>query len=365
VTTSRSRPPLPRAVSLLLLLLACDGARRATSGSTLDPPRSWTAGDWTSLDPLPADTLSITLLATGGAADRLTLGVRDGGGRLLVDPRAPERSLNRVLRGQGLVTALLPAATAALPLPTSLAVTAEKLEGGPDPITVTAWVKRGAMPAVQELPLAVLFVGPAPPGFDVALGELGRIWREAGIEIGEPARLTVDGPAQVAVDPALGSDTPAVGAVLRLSERAPAGTLALVVVQQLTLAGGDLGLWALSGGIPVPPRAGTARSGVVVGAELLGRDPIWGGQVIAHEIGHALGLFHSTERPLAGDAIHDQIDDTPACPAGADADRDATLSATECEAHDAANLMFWATPRGATRLTAGQAAMARRSPLVR
>ena len=49
----------------------------------------------------------------------------------------------------------------------------------------------------------------------------------------------------------------------------------------------------------------------------------------------------------------------------ADRDGDGTLSAGECEGHDAANLMFWATPRGATRLTAGQAAMARRSALVR
>jgi hypothetical protein len=333
----------------------------------LDPPRSWTASrEWTGLD-LPADTVSVTLLATAAPADLLALGVRDPNGRLLIDPGAPESSVNRALRGHGLVTGAIPSSTAAIPLPPTLSLTAAKLEGGGDPIAMTAWVKRaegGAVPAVQELPLAVLFVGPAPPAFDVALGEVGRIWRAAGIEIGEPARLTVDGPAQVAVEPALGSDSPQVGAVLRLSERAPPGALVLVVVQALALSGTDQGLWALSGGIPVPPRSGTGRSGVVVGAELLKGDPIWGGQIIAHEIGHALGLYHTTERPTAG-AIHDQLDDSPACPAEADRDGDGTLSAAECDGHDAANLMFWATPRGATLLTAGQAATARRSALVR
>jgi hypothetical protein len=317
---------------------------------------------------LPADTLSVTLLATAAPADVLSLGVRDPG-RVLVDPTAPEGSLNRVLRGQGLVTGVIPSSTAALPLASSLAITAVKLaSASSEPVTVSAWVKRaeaGRVPAVQELPLAVLFVGPPPPGFDVALGELGRIWRAAGIEVREPVRLQVDGPTRVAVDPALGSDSPAVGAVLRLSEQAPPGTLALVVVQDLGLAGGELGLWALAGGIPVPPRAGTARSGVVVGARLLARDPIWGGQIIAHEIGHALGLYHTTEGPLVNGALHDQIDDTADCPAAADRDGDATLSASECDGHDAANLMFWGTPRGATRLTVGQAAMARRSALVR
>jgi hypothetical protein len=355
------------ATAVLLLLLACDGERRESDGSTLEAPRSWTGAAEESIA-LPADALSVTVLATGAPTDLLSLGVRDPG-RLLVDPTAPEGSLNRVLRGHGLVTGALPSSTAALPLASSLAIGAVKLEDASgQPVTVTTWVKRapgGVVPAVQELPLAVLFVGPPPPGFDVALGELGRIWRAAGIELGEPARLQVEGPAAVAVDPALGSDSPAVGAALRLSERAPPGTLALVVVRDLTLAGGELGLWALAGGIPVPPRGGTGRSGVVVGAQLLARDPIWGGQVIAHEIGHALGLYHTTERPLAGGAIHDQIDDSAECPAAADHDGDAALSAAECDDHDAANLMFWATPRGATRLTSGQAEMARRSALVR
>jgi len=84
-------------------------------------------------------------------------------------------------------------------------------------------------------------------------------------------------------------------------------------------------------------------------------------------MGHALGLYHTTEAALDGAAsVSDQIDDTPACPASADRSPvDQTLSAAECDGHDTANLMFWSAVRGATRLTGGQAAMARRSALAR
>jgi hypothetical protein len=287
----------------------------------------------------------VTLVATSGAGDVLSLGIRDRT-RVLVDAAAPESSPNRLLRGHGLCTAMLPSSTAALPLASNYAVSAVKLgQASADDVAMSVWVKRrpGGVPAVQELPLAVLFVGQAPPRFDVALGQLTSIWREAGVDIREVERRSLAGPNLVTIDPALGSDSPAVGEVLRLSQMSAPGALSLVVVGDLSIAGGD-SLWALSGGVPVPPIAGTARSGVVVSAALVMRDPVWAGQIIAHEVGHALGLYHTSEDPAAG-AIHDQIDDT--------ADGDAT------------NLMFWSTPRGATRLTAGQAELARRSALTR
>jgi hypothetical protein len=371
-TRSRSRPPLRRAASLALLLVSCDGAPRASDGSTLEGARQWeaVAGQATALD-LPADALSVTLMAEGGPTDVLSFEIRQGE-RVLVEALSPESSINRLLRGRGLVVGAIPSSPAALPLASSLAVTAVALPpASAQPISVRAWVKRGLMgpevPAVQELPLTLVLVGTdAPSGLDAALGELARIWRGAGIEVREPGRVRVEGPALVSVDPALGSDSPMVGSALRLSTNAAAGTLALVVVGDLALAGGDLGLWAITGSIPVPPQQGTPRSGVLVSAAFLRRDPTLGGQILAHEVGHALGLYHTTERPLEGGApIHDQLEDTAACPASADRDGDGFLDASECSGHDAANLMFWATARGATRLTPAQGELARRSALVR
>jgi hypothetical protein len=340
---------------LLALALGC--GRPGSSGSSLEGPDSWQAGAEGHALIVPADALSVTLLARGPTGELLALGVRDDAGRVLVDPADPEGSPNRFLRGHGLSVGAIPAGTATLPLAGRYVISA------PAGATVSVWTKRGGpgVPAVQELPLTLVLVGRAGSlgsQLDLALGELGRIWRGAGVEILEPVRVRVEGPAQVAVDPALGSDSPAVAAALSL---APAGALALVVVEDLNV-GGE-GLFALSGAIPVPP-VPTPHSGVLASAALIAHDPLWAGQVIAHEVGHALGLFHTTERPSAGAAIHDLLDDTPACPAAADLDRDGALDARECDGADGGNLMFWATARGATQLTAGQAAMARRSALV-
>jgi hypothetical protein len=248
---------------------------------------------------------------------------------------------------------------------------------------VSAWIKHGpgpdGVPPIQELPLSVLLVGVTVDDYrlDVALAEVRRIWAAAGISVDPPERLRIDGPpvaalVRVEVDPELGSDSPMVAEALRLSARAPAGTLALVLVREVVLAGPGYPIWGLAGGVPVPPAPGTSRSGVVVSADLVDHDPLTAGAVIAHEIGHALGLYHTTESALvtapgtAAQALHDQLDDTPECPPGADRmPADGTLDAAECGSFDAGNLMFWAPGRGATALTPQQGAFARRSPLAR
>jgi hypothetical protein len=366
------------APAVAALAIGCGAERPGSEGSRLDPAATWEAEarlPGVDLDEhmltLPPDALSVTVMAEAGGDVPLSLGLRDPAGRWLVDPRNPEASPNRALRGRGRVVAMFPSASASLPLGPGILVAPARLAGPAARASMSAWVKHGPG-GRQELPLAVLVVGPVvdDAAIDLALGELGRIWRAAGIEVREPTRLRIDGPeaqalARVAVDAALASDSPMVGEALALSARAPADALCLVVVGDVAVAGPGYPIWALSGGIPIPPVNGTPRSGVVVSAVLLQHDPLWAGQVMAHEMGHALGLYHTTEAALDGGLpLGDQIDDTPGCPASADrAPADGMLGAAECDRFDAGNLMFWAAVRGATSLTPGQGALARRSAL--
>jgi hypothetical protein len=100
---------------------------------------------------------------------------------------------------------------------------------------------------------------------------------------------------------------------------------------------------------------------------------------MAHEVGHYLGLFHTTEQcgsnatqcegfsiPIAAFNV-DPIPDTPECPTSFDADRNGQVTADECLAADGLNLMFWtqpSPPQVRDRMTAGQVFVLQRNPLV-
>ncbi len=90
------------------------------------------------------------------------------------------------------------------------------------------------------------------------------------------------------------------------------GGLNIFFVDEILLeSSGGFGIvLGFSGGIPGPIIGGTARSGVAISMkdQISATPP---GFVIAHEIGHHLGLFHTTELPRATSQVHDQISDTP------------------------------------------------------
>jgi len=119
------------------------------------------------------------------------------------------------------------------------------------------------------------------------------------------------------------------------------------------------GVIGISLGIPGPAGLhGTPNSGVVFTSEFFGTDAPDGTDgtdytaiVFAHEIGHYLGLFHTTEQSLDS---FDPVEDTPECRSGFPG---------SCP--DLRNLMFPLAGADHTIVTEGQAAMVRANPLTK
>ena len=71
------------------------------------------------------------------------------------------------------------------------------------------------------------------------------------------------------------------------------------------------------------------------------------GETAAHEMGHQLGLFHTTEKE---GTVFDILSDTPECSSSSqDNDSNGTVTAEECDAFGGDNLMFWTTWSSASR----------------
>ncbi|RVU48848.1 hypothetical protein EA187_05310 [Lujinxingia sediminis] len=101
----------------------------------------------------------------------------------------------------------------------------------------------------------------------------------------------------------------------------------------------DMGILGISCGLPgAPTRPGITRAGAAIALAYLNYSPQIFGETVAHEAGHYLGLFHTTERDGSS---HDPLDDTPQCPSSRDLDGDELVSPEECRNNGADNTMFW------------------------
>ena len=131
---------------------------------------------------------------------------------------------------------------------------------------------------------------------------------------------------------------------------------------------GTMGLYGYAGGVPGPLGVlETKNSGVIVSLDIHrfgdgSFDYTEFGATIAHELGHQLGLFHTTE---SDGSENDILSDTPSCDLSDDLNGDDVLDPSECE--DGDHVMFWTTPGGAfpqETWSSQQADVLRSSPMI-
>jgi len=177
------------------------------------------------------------------------------------------------------------------------------------------------------------------------------LYAQVGLSVGAVRHF--DLPAGHQVVEAMASDNSGFADLAALTASAPPG-LNLVMVREITSPFGGMGaVLGVSGGIPGPVAVpGAARSMVVVafpdipagfGRPAKAHDV---GLTIAHEGGHYLGLFHSSENDFGGfgPKLHDPLPDTPE--------------------QDPTNLMYFEGGSGGAKLSAQQGAVLRTNPWV-
>ena len=224
--------------------------------------------------------------------------------------------------------------------------------------------------AGQPLPAAELI---ATPQWQAIVAAVEDAWQDAGLSlelVGASDVLGDDGKRYLYVDnvlvPGPLNELPGlfgVSATMHPDSKA----LSLYIVASIDHAGQPVasGLTGQLGGITGMP--GAVANGVAVAMPIdlwtktlaLPKSEevaagVWG-MLIAHELGHFLGLWHTDEKD---GVIHDLVDDTLPCELGA-----GSMRTPQACKQQAGNLMFW-NPQG-TAVTAGQTTVVRRHPGLR
>jgi hypothetical protein len=314
--------------------------------------------------PIPSAT---SLCRPPLCARKLT--TRDADARVLFDAAALDATSdgpnNPVAQGSQVnpVTVWAPNSPRLSPAPRAYQLELESKR--PGPVRITALWRDGAG---VRLDLNVFYLGAlpleittarGPEVFAQALEEVDDIFEPAGIFIGEVRFIVVPGQLPLRGSGLPGREVsagfrnlvsqyqvlPELPDLFRLSAGAGNSALDVFGVSEIAAQGGAH-VGGLAGGTPVAfGMHGTAGSGIALAIDrwLSQGDASSLSHALAHEIGHALGLFHTTE--IDGLVI-DPLPDTPVCPISQDTDHDGNLDASECAAHGGDNLMFPTTDAG-------------------
>lgn len=283
---------------------------------------------------VPGGLRSVTISTEGRFDARYIIDrVVDGAGQVWVD-RAPDGvvidaldiatlpfpgpflSPNRVIWGEGVATAMLPGHPGVEPAPGrwTVQVAADPPADG-ELVDVVAQIERGPTPPTGRLDVHFFFTGSThwtagnaagDEDFRRLLNVVTVLMRGAGIALGAVTYNDIELPE------------PNISARLDLPlilRRSPYSTgVSVFFVDRIE---DDMGapIAGIAGGVPGSlGLSGTGANGVAVAARFA-VDPRVLGLTVAHELGHALGLFHTVEaEPRYGD----QLDDTAVGEAGRD-----------------------------------------------
>ena len=198
----------------------------------------------------------------------------------------------------------------------------------PSEMRVNLWVVQGTGGGIDGLQTQIEVE--ADPNLFDAESVLNNVYGESvGLQLTVRRILLADVPALLIIDSEAELDA------LFTDYPSPAENTALnvFVVDTIDLPGLTTGVIGLASRVPGPFNMdGTSKSGIVVeylssGTQL--------GYTIAHELGHYLGLFHTSQQYGSRIIGHDPVADTPEC---LDADLGTTHNFGQCP--DAPNLMF-------------------------
>ncbi len=276
---------------------------------------------------VPAGTRTITLFAEGREGSIYVVErVEDGAGAVWVDPAPPGRPIdaldrtmlvfpgpflspNRVAWGDVVATAMIPNNPRVTPAPGRWRV---RLAADPPPppeetIELIAQLEAGPVPARGRLDLHFHFTDAGnwsaetaadDPDFRQVLNHVTVLLRDVGIDVGQISYRDVPVVRGTIVARRLSR-------LLALSERETGVSIFLVGRIEDDLGGPMAGL---AGSVPTSSAIiGSGANGIAV-ARRFAMEPSALALTITHEIGHALGLFHTVE---VGTPYVDQLDDTP------------------------------------------------------
>lgn len=184
---------------------------------------------------------------------------------------------------------------------------------------------------------------------------------QAGIELAVSYRdFPGDVPKYTVLDMS-DDDLSEFNALLRQSAPPTKRVISVFLVQEISnsSAGGSTVLGLSAGPPGTAGLPGTSKSGLVVGAIDLMSAPEDVAKILTHELGHYVGLYHTTEK--RGDA-HDLFVDTPEC--RHDGDGNGVMNSHECLSEGgASNVMWWTLKKGVDRpLSEEQAWLLQHSP---